>query len=610
MNIPERKDVAAENRWKLDSLFSGDQEWEKAFAEYRETASRIPSFKGSLGASAENLKSCLDFMTSLGMGEEKLGHYAQLRLAEDGGDPAAQDRYARFLQAAAAAEADAGYQKPEILAIPDERMTEFLETLPDYRISLGKLLRFKPHILSEEEERLLALQTEANETARKAYSALTDVDMDFGLVPTPEGEKPLTQSTFQSFLMHPLRGVREAAYTRFMGLFDGHKNTLAALLAGSVQLDIYSARVRRHPSARAARLFPDDVPEAVYDNLVEVVHRGLPALHRYYELRRRVLGLEKLRMYDTKTPLVPDIQVRHSYPEAVEVVVAALAPLGPEYQGTLRRGLLGGWVDRYENRGKRSGAFSAGSYTGDPYILMNYKEDLLRDVFTLAHEAGHSMHSLYSAASNPFQHYDYTIFEAEVASTFNEQLLMKYFMDHAESEQFRAYLVGKQIDDLIGTLFRQTMFAEYEQAIHRSVEEGRPLTTATLRSLYRDLLGLYFGPALELMPLDDLEGLRIPHFYRAFYVYKYATGIAAAVALSRMVLTQGEPARERYFAFLRSGGSRFPLEALRIAGVDMSVSMPEWSPGRDRKPEPGIGPVEGAVEFFSSLVEELEAYLS
>jgi oligoendopeptidase F len=592
MNIPERKDVPPAHRWDLSKLFPTDSDWEAGLKTFGEMAENIDSYRGTLGESASRLKSCLDFMNRLGLLEERLGYYAHLRLSEDGGDSAGQDRYARYLQTATSAEVRAGYLKPEIQSIPDEKIHVFIEELPEYRIYLQKMLRYKPHILSENEEKLLSLQEEANQTAQKTFAALTDVDMEFGTISTSEGEKPLSHSTFQAFMVHPDRALREHAYGRYMKVFEGHKNSLAALYAGSVHLDIYTARARRFSSARTAKLFPDAVPESVYDNLISAVREYLPVLHDYYDLRRRVLGIDSLRLFDTKVPLVKDITVRHTYEEAADCVLEALEPLGEEYRETLRRGLFAGWVDRYENKGKRSGAFSAGSYAGDPYILMNYKEDLLRDVFTLAHEAGHSMHSFYSVGSNPFQHYNYTIFEAEVASTFNEQLLMQYFYDRAETPEFKAYLVGKQIDDIIATLFRQTMFAEFEHLCHSMVAAGRPLTVASLRSAYRELLVKYFGPGVAIDSLDELEGLRIPHFYRSFYVYKYATGIAAAIALARKVLKGGQEAKESYFAFLKSGGSRFPLESLKAAGVDMT--------------EPG--PVREALDLFSRRLEELKAY--
>jgi oligoendopeptidase F len=379
----------------------------------------------------------------------------------------------------------------------------------------------------------------------------------------------------------------------FYRCFESHKTTLASLYSGSVKQDVIKARIRGFSSARTAALFPDNVGESVYDNLIATVGENLDALHRYYRLRKRSLGLEQLRHYDVYTPLVKSVKMKTSWDEAVDLVSAALAPLGDEYVGTLRGGLLSRWADRYENKGKRSGAFSAGSFTGDPYILMNYKENSIRDVFTLAHEGGHSMHSWYSARCNPFMHYNYTIFEAEVASTFNEELLFHYLEKKAGSREMRLYLINKRADELLATLYRQTMFAEFEHITHRLEEEGTPLTVELLRSEYHKLLEKYFGPEMVFEEASDMEGLRIPHFYRAFYVYKYATGISASIALAQRVLSGGEREREDYFAFLKSGGSRCPIESLKLAGVDMSA------------PEP----IHAACQTFSGLVDELERLL-
>lgn len=591
-SIPERGDIPQKDRWNLVNLFPDEAAWEAGLHELEERIPNIVSFKGTLHQSAARLRSCLEEINDVELLSERLGYYAMLRQSEDIRDSSRQDRYARYLSVATKVQAASSYQDPEILAIPEEVMEDFLasEVLEAFQISLKKLLRFRPHILTESEERLLTLQAEANQTAFKGFSALTDADMEFGEIDTAEGKKPLSQSTFTEFLINPDREIRKKAYAQFYAVFERHKNTLAALYNGSVQLDIYRAKVRNHPSARTAGLFADDVPEDVYDNLVKTVGDNLPCVHRYYALRKKVLGLHRLRQYDVHVPLVKDINVRHTYEEAVDVVCAALSPLGEEYQTTLRNGLLGNWVDRYENKGKRSGAFSAGSYTGEPYILMNYKEDVLRDVFTLAHEGGHSMHSWYSARNNPFQHYNYTIFEAEVASTVNEQFLAHYLLEKAENEEMKAYLYGKQIDDSIATLVRQTMFAEFEHITHRMVEKGTPLTVDSLRSTYRELLTRYFGPTMVLAEESDLEGLRIPHFYRAFYVYKYATGLSAAIALSRGILNGGEVERDRYIEFLKSGGSKYPLASLRLAGVDM------------RSPEP----IQVALNRLTDLLEKME----
>jgi oligoendopeptidase F len=596
IRIPNRNEVDEQDTWDLSGLFSNDQQWEEGLQEYKEKTERIESFKGTLGESSQRLRECLDFMMELGKLEERLGYYAQLRLSEDGGNSENQGRTARYIQAASRAEALASYQIPEIQRIPEELMAEWLKTdeLQEYGIFLEKILRFRPHILSEKEERLLAMQTEANQTASNTFSSLTNVDMEFGEVETKEGKKPLTQTTFASFMLNPDKNIRRDAYKRFYERFESHKNTLSSLYNGSVQLDVYKARVRKHPSSRAAALFPDKVPESVYDNLIKTVHDNLPTLHRYYRLRKVALDLDQLNHYDVYVPLIRDIRVEHTYDEAVDVVMEALEPLGQEYCSILREGLLGRWVDRYENKGKRSGAFSAGSFVGDPYILMNFKQDVLRDVFTLAHEGGHSMHSWYSTHNNPFQHYDYSIFEAEVASTFNEQLLAKHMFDHADSREMQGYLIGKQIDDIIATIYRQTMFAEFEHITHDMVENGRPLTVDSLRGEYRKLLETYFGEEMIFEEESDMEGLRIPHFYRSFYVYKYATGLAAAITLAEQVLHGGDTEREQYIEFLKSGGSRYPLEALRLAGVDMN------------SPEP----IEKALSTFASLIDRLQAYLS
>lgn len=593
--IPKREDVPRKDTWDLSGLFVDDEAWERGLKDFSEKIPVIESFQGTLGDSAASLKQCLDYTTDCEKLGERLGHYAHLRLSEDGGNSDAQDRFARYMAAAANMEAAASYQSSEIMAIPKDRMEEFLKdpVLSDYTIPLKKIIRFRPHILDKNEERLLALQAEANQTAGKTFSALTDVDLDFGTVKTDEGEQPLSQASFASFLLRPDRNIRREAYTKFYSTFENHKNTLASLLAGSVHLDIYRARVRNYPSARAAALFPDRVPEEVYDNLIAAVHDRFETIHNYYRMRRRVLGLDALRHYDVYAPLVKDVQVRHTWDEAVEVILEALKPLGDEYRNTLGTGLKGRWADRYENRGKRSGAFSAGSYAGDPYILMNFKEDVLRDVFTLVHEGGHSMHSWYSVRNNPFQHYQYTIFEAEVASTFNEQLLAAYMLQHAESPAVKAYIIGKQVDDIIATLVRQTMFAEFEKLIHDMPEQGGALTVDSLRKTYRGLLEQYFGPEMNFEDLSDLEGLRIPHFYRAFYVYKYATGISAAVALADMVMQGSEAERDRYLRFLKSGGSKYPLESLKEAGVDME--------------QPGA--IYKALDKFADMTNTLERLL-
>jgi len=595
IRIPGRQEIAQADTWDLSKLFANDAAWNEALGVYEKMAERIPSFQGTLAKSAESLADYLDFIRDFGILGERLYYYADLRQTEDEGSGVARTMCGKITMAAAKAQAAGAWEGPEILAIPEHDMEQFLAhpRIADYRIYLQRTLRYRPHILSDKEERIIALHAEGEGTPSDAFSVLTNVDFDFGVIDTPEGKRPLSQSTWSVFMENPDRDLRRRAYEEFYHCFESHKTTLASLYSGSVKQDVIKARIRGYSSARAAALFSDDVSEAVYDNLVATVGENLDALHRYYKLRKRALKLPELRHYDVYTPLVQTVKRKTKWNEAVDLISSALAPLGDEYVSTLRGGLLGRWADRYENKGKRSGAFSAGSFSGDPYILMNYKEDSIRDVFTLAHEGGHSMHSWYSARSNPFMQYNYTIFEAEVASTFNEDLLFRHLEKNADSTEMRLYLVNKRADELLATLYRQTMFAEFEMISHRLEEGGTPLTLEVLRAEYRKLLEKYFGPEMVFEEASDLEGLRIPHFYRAFYVYKYATGISASLALAQRVVSGGKQEREDYFAFLKSGGSRFPIESLKIAGVDMGA------------PEP----VRAACQYFARLVEELEKLL-
>jgi oligoendopeptidase F len=595
VKIPLRSEIALSDTWDLSGLFANDAEWYKALGEYEKTAEKLPSFQGTLGKSAESLADYLDFSGSLGILEERLFYYSELRQSEDEGSDEARTMTGKIMMAASRARASRAWEDPEIMAIPEKDMASYLchQRIKDYKIYLQKTLRYRPYILTDKEEKIIALHAEAEGALSDTFSVLTNVDFNFGYIETKEGKRPLSQSTFSVFLENPDRETRKKAYENFYGVFEAHKTTLSSLYSGSVKQDVINARVRGYSSARQAALFGDDVSEKVYDNLIDAVSCKLGTLHRYYALRKRALKVPDLRHWDVYAPLVPAAKKTTSWNEAVDLVSNALSPLGDEYVSTLRGGLLGRWADRYENKGKRSGAFSAGSFTGDPYILMNYKDDSIRDVFTLAHEGGHSMHSWYSAKNNPFTNYNYTIFEAEVASTFNEELLFRYMEKNSASKELRLYLVNKHADDMLATLYRQTMFAEFEKITHELEEGGTPLTTELLRGEYRKLLVKYFGSEMVFEEASDLEGLRIPHFYRAFYVYKYATGVSAALALADRVLGGGEKERNDYFSFLKSGGSRFPIEALKVAGVDMS------SPD----------PVNAACDAFGRLVEELEKLL-
>jgi oligoendopeptidase F len=594
--IPTRADIPDSDKWDLTHLFVDVSKWNEDVEWITRTYPRIAEWKGRVGESAKTLAEVLEFEKQLDLKIERVYHFASLQLAEDSAN---NDYLARFGQLqnlmTKLAEASA-FVVPEIQAIDDGRWQQFIAdpALKAWKIALHKIRRMRPHILSEREERLLALGAAALDGYDDAFSQLTNVDMKFGALIDVDGrEKPLTQSTFSSFLLKRDRGLRERAFKQFYDEFEDHRFTLASDLSYSVKADVFRARARNFPSALEASLFKDDVPVAVYDGLIKAVREGVPALLHYYQLRRRVLGLDELHSYDTYVPLVQEIETHIAFDEAIEKVIASLAPLGHEYTRALADGLHGRWCDRYETKGKRSGAFSSSSYHAPPYILMNYKEDVFADVYTLAHEAGHSMHSWFATRSQLFQDYDYPIFLAEVASTFNEELLTHFLLEETSDPKMRAYIINRQIDDIRGTLYRQTMFAEFEKVIHAIEEAGGALTLDVFKGEYRKLLDAYFGDAVVIDAALELECLRIPHFYSAFYVYKYATGLSAAVALSQRVLDNESDAVESYLGFLKSGGSKFPLETLLHAGVDMTTAEP----------------IQRTIALFETRLNELETLL-
>jgi oligoendopeptidase F len=577
MDVPTRAEIPDSDKWDLTHLFSNVDKWKEDFRWVEQTYPKIKDWKGKLGQSARDLAECLEFEKQLDLKIERLYHFASLQLAEDSANTEYLARVGQIQNLLTKIGEAFAFVVPEIQAIDDEKFAKFIAdtAVADWRIKLHKIRRLKQHVLSAREERILALGAAALDGYDDTFSQLTDVDMKFGTLTDEVGrEKPLTQSSFSSFLVKRDPELRKRAFHQFYAEFQDHQYTLASSLAYSVKADVFRARARNYSSSLEAALFPDDVPVSVYENLIKSVRADFAPLFRYFELRRRVLKLKELHHYDTYVPLVVEIESHIPFDEAVEKVVAALRPLGREYVDVLKVGLRGRWCDRYETKGKRSGAFSSGSYDAPPYILMNYKEDVFADLYTLAHEAGHSMHTWFAQQSQKFQDYDYPIFLAEVASTFNEELLTHYLLEQTRDLKMRAYIINRQIDDIRGTLFRQTMFAEFEKVIHHVEESGDAITLDVFKTEYHKLLAAYFAENFVLDSQLDLECLRIPHFYGAFYVYKYATGISAAVALSERVL-RGEPgAVEAYLGFLKSGGSRFPLETLKAAGVDMSTPAP------------------------------------
>ncbi len=591
--VPARSEVDPRDCWDLSSLYRSDADWENDLVKYKELIGGYEEFRGQLGLSAQRLAECLQFDLKVDLLSERLGTYVFLKTTEDQANDLYQSMMGRFQNLAVRASQLASYIRPEILSLSEAQMSQYLAAreLEPFRLVLQRITRFKPHTLSDKEESLLAMQGEMAQTASKIFRQLNDADLKFGFVTDASGEQvELTNSTFSQLLISPDRGVRRTAFHQYYEQFHAHENTLAATLAGSIHTDVYYSKARGYESALAAALFPDNVPQAVYDNLLSTVRSQLPAVHRYLEVRRQKMKLADLHHYDTYVPILADMEQTRSWDDAVATVIDSLEPLGEDYCRTLTAGLNGGWCDRYPNQGKQSGAFSCGSFEGNPYIMMNYKPTVLNDLFTLTHEAGHSMHSHYSAKSQPFQYYNYTIFVAEVASTFNEQLLTHYLLKHSSDDRLKAYLLNHEIDSIRATIVRQTMFAEFEKLTHEMAQRGDGLTVQSFRECYGELLKAYFGPNFVIDEQLSLECFRIPHFYRAFYVYKYATGLAAAIALSRRVLEGGASERADYLRFLSSGCSKDPLDLLKDAGVDMTT------------PEP----IETALRHFDDLVGQLD----
>lgn len=590
-----RDQIPEEVTWDLSGLYSSHDGWEADFLSLESRLGAYASYQGTLGESVERLKECLEFDMRFSRSLEAVYTYAHLRSDEDKTNSRHQADYERVTRLLTQYHQARSFIKPELMEIPEATMRKFLEDpeLEFYRFHLERELRYRPHTLPRQEEALLASMSEIAQVPSKAFGMLDNADLRFGSVTDEAGRSvTLTHGNFQSFLQKQERRVRREAFETYYQAYDAHQHTFAALLGGSIKKDLFMAQARKFPSVREMALFSENIPVEVYDNLIATVHGNLQALYKYFDLRKRILKLDSLHVYDCAVPLVSDVTWDMPYEKAVEEIGRALQPLGDEYVGTVTRGLLEDrWVDRYENKGKRSGAYSSGCYDSNPFILMNYRNDHINSVYTLAHEAGHSMHSYFSIKNQPYLYADYTIFVAEVASTFNEALLTRHFLEQDLSRNMKIYLLCREIDNFRGTLYRQTMFAEFEHRIYAAAESGKPLTVETFKELYHELLETYFGSEVTLDPCLDLECFRIPHFYFGFYVYKYATGISAAYALADRVLNGGDKELADYLNFLKSGGSAYPIDLLRGAGVDMS------------SPEP----IETALNKFAGLVDQLES---
>jgi oligoendopeptidase F len=595
-SLPARDQVEESLTWRLEDIFKSDEAWEKEYKEIKGMIGEAAEFKGSLSQSAEQLYKALSFQDEV---MERMGRvytYSHMRYDQDttnshyqGLDDRAKSLYTQLGSSFA-------YLVPEILSIDEEKLKGFLEEkeeLKKYKHALEEINLQRPHVLSAEEEALMAQASEVFSAASNTFGMLNNADLEFPSIKDEDGEEvDITHGRFIRFLESSDRRVREEAFKKVYETYGKFENTFASTLSGAVKKDNFVASVRNYDSARHAALSNNNIPEQVYDNLVDTVNKNLHLLQRYVKLRKKVLGLDEVHMYDLYTPLVKEVKMEIGYEEAKDMIVKGLEPLGKEYAAALKDGFDNRWVDVVENKGKRSGAYSSGAYGTNPYILMNW-QDNVNNLFTLAHEFGHSVHSYYTRSSQPYTYGHYSIFVAEVASTCNEALLNDYLLNTIDDEKKRLYLLNHYLEGFRGTVFRQTMFAEFEHLIHKKAQEGEALTSDFLTKEYYALNKKYFGDEISIDEEIGLEWARIPHFYYNYYVYQYATGFSAATALSKQILEEGNPAVERYIEFLKAGSSDYPIEVLKKAGVDMTTSKP----------------VEEACKVFEEKLNEMEVLL-
>lgn len=589
--LKDRKDMDPRWQWRLDHIFRTEADYEAAFLEAKRQIKAVAAYQGKV---ARDVKAPILAADRLGLLLDRMAAYALMHKDEDGADPARQARAAKLESLLAEAGAAAAFLDPELLQLPDEQLNALASDpeLADYSERLRLLIRQKPHTLPAEQEQLLAAAGEALSAPHDIFSMFNDVDLPLPVIQDENGNSvQLTHGNYGPFLRSRDRAVRKAAFEGMHETFRRFSATVTAAYAGSVKRSVFLARARHYASARQASLDPLEIPESVYDNLLSEVEAALPALTEYLRIRKEKLGVEELHLYDLYVPVIADYEMKMTYPEAFELVCEGLAPLGEEYVRKLREGYSGGWIDVYENKAKRSGAYSWGCYGTHPFVLLNHSDDLL-GAMTLAHELGHSMHTYYSNRNQPFVKAQYSLFVAEVASTCNEVLLMRHLMrKHRDDPKAAAFLCNQLLEEFRTTVFRQTMFAAFEKESHAMLERGEALTGEALSAMYYGLNQQYYGGACVVDQVIDAEWMRIPHFYRDFYVYQYATGFSAAVAIASRILAEGESAVKDYKKFLSAGCSVPPIEALRYAGVDME------------KPDA----VRDALKVFAQTVEDLKA---
>lgn len=592
-----RNEVPLKDQWNLNPMYSSMEEWEKDFetccSDSQPRWPELRSYQGNLHKNEATLKSFLEKLITTERRLSKLFTFAHLKHDEEITLDQNKSAFKRISSLLQEFQQEVAWFEPELLSLPNDTIQKYLSSpeLSEYQFFLEKIVRIKPHTLNSEQEFLIALSGQALQATHRAFSAINDADFNFGKIKNSKGEEfELTHASYGLHLRDQDRVLRKNAFLQLHGRYEEYENTLCELLNGTVQSHLFNARARQYPSCLQAALFPKNIDVEVYHSLIQAVNSKLHVVHQYNEVRKKILGVDQLHLYDMSVPLTKNFDFNLDFDEAVDLIITSVKPLGSEYQNILAKGLSSDrWTDRYENKNKRSGGYSSGCYDSMPYILMNYK-GILRDVFTLAHEGGHSMHSYLSHKNQPYHYGDYSIFVAEVASTFNEDLLIRTLLERAQSTEEKIFLLTQKIDDIRNTLFRQTMFAEFELFIHTMAEKNIPLTPLLLKNEMERLDQTYFGKNVNIDPEAKIEWARIPHFYYNFYVFQYATGISAALALSDRVINGGVKEREAYLNFLKGGSSQYPIDILRTAGVDM------------RK----VDPVNAAIDKFGTYVKQLE----
>ena len=571
----ERSEIENKYKWNLTSLYENDAAWEEDLKKIEEATAKVAAYQGKL-TNSENVLACLKASTDMGRLISNLFCYANLRRSEDTRAEDAQKMYMRIYMNYVKAVSSVAFLEPEFLSLPEETIEEIVNdpALAEYRFQLENLKRRKPHTLSAREEKLLASFGEVLAAPGEIASNLQDADLVFEDALDSEGNAhEMSSAAFGPLMMSADRTLRENAFKSMYKAYKQHINTFAASYSGQIKAAVAEAQARNYPSSRAMSMAHENIPVEVYDNLIETVHQFMPAMHRYVTLRKRLLGVDELHYYDVYVPLIQTKEKNYSFDEAKQMVMDAVALLGEEYCTTVRNGFNDNWVDVYPNKGKSSGAYSSGTYDSNPFIMMNFT-GTLDSVSTLAHEMGHSMHTWHSNKHQPVQYADYTLFVAEVASTVNENLMIEQLLAKTEDPEERLALLNQYLENFKGTVYRQTMFAEFEKEAHAMAERGEALDPASLNKMYYNLVKSYFGDDMVMDEEAAYEWSRIPHFYRPFYVYKYSTGDSTAVALSEGILNEGAPAVKRYLEFLSMGGSQYPLDELKHAGVDLTTPAP------------------------------------